>query len=146
MRAYLTANSLLAANLLSVVTSFIKLPGGLLPSYGRCPNVNKGLPSAVLLFDDSHGLRRPDYPRKRRTPFDLKAKRGREYSSGRPSLDDVERLSMGQAAKKRGTGSRRVCHRLNEFERKVCRPVLWPPRLHVSVEEPFGLKTRALSD
>lgn len=39
---------------------------------------------------------------------------------GRPSLDDVERLSRGQAARKRGTGSRAVCHRLNESERKVC--------------------------
>lgn len=119
--------SLLAANLLNVVTSFIKLPAGLLPMHVRCPNVNNGLPPAVLLFDDSHGLRRPDYSRKRRTPLELEAKRGRQYASGRPSLDDVERLSMGQAAKKRGTGSRRVCHRLNESERKVCRPVSWPP-------------------
>lgn len=36
----------------------------------------------------------------------------------RPSLDDVERISKGQAAKKRGTGSRGVPHRLNEAERK----------------------------
>lgn len=128
MRAYPTANqSLLAANLLTVVTSFIKLPGGLLPMHGRCPNISNGLPPAVLLFDDSHGHRRPDHPRKRRIPLDLEAKRGRQCSSGRPSLDDVERLSMGQAAKKRGTGSRRVCHRLNESERKVCRPGVWPP-------------------
>lgn len=28
------------------------------------------------------------------------------------------RLSRGQAAKKRGTGSRAICHRLNEMERK----------------------------
>lgn len=40
------------------------------------------------------------------------------YAKGRPSLDDVERLSHGQAAKKRGTGSRNICHRLNEMERK----------------------------
>lgn len=39
-------------------------------------------------------------------------------SSVRPSLDDVERISRGQAAKKRGTGSRNVPHRLNEMERK----------------------------
>lgn len=39
-------------------------------------------------------------------------------SSVRPSLDDVERISRGQAAKKRGTGSRAVPHRLNEMERK----------------------------
>lgn len=36
----------------------------------------------------------------------------------RPSLDDVERISRGQAAKKRGTGSRNVPHRLNEMERR----------------------------
>lgn len=48
----------------------------------------------------------------------LRAKK-KKSDSGRPSLDDVERLSRGQAAKKRGTGSRGVCHRLNESERKV---------------------------
>jgi hypothetical protein len=36
----------------------------------------------------------------------------------RPTLDDVERISMGKAAKRRGTGSRNVPHRLNEMERK----------------------------
>lgn len=36
----------------------------------------------------------------------------------RPSLDDIERISYGQAAKRRGTGSRAVPHRLNELERK----------------------------
>ena len=36
----------------------------------------------------------------------------------RPTLDDVERISKGQAAKRRGTGSRAVPHRLNEMERK----------------------------
>lgn len=35
----------------------------------------------------------------------------------RPTLDDVERISRGQAAKRRGTGSRGVAHRLNEAER-----------------------------
>lgn len=36
----------------------------------------------------------------------------------RPNLDDVERLSYGKAAfRKRGTGSRLVCHRLNRDER-----------------------------
>lgn len=39
-------------------------------------------------------------------------------ASARPSLDDVERISRGQAAKKRGVGSRAVPHRLNEAERK----------------------------
>lgn len=48
----------------------------------------------------------------------LQAKK-KKSDRGRPSLDDVERLSRGQAAKKRGTGSRGVCHRLNESERKV---------------------------
>jgi len=39
----------------------------------------------------------------------------------RPHLDDVERLSYGKGAKKqRGTGSRMVCHRLNQSER-----ILW---------------------
>lgn len=37
----------------------------------------------------------------------------------RPSLDDVERLSFGKGARKRGTGSRHVCHRLNQEERKL---------------------------
>ncbi len=36
----------------------------------------------------------------------------------RPTLDDVERISKGQAAKRRGTGSRAVPHRLNAQERK----------------------------
>ena len=39
-------------------------------------------------------------------------------SPARPSLDDVERISKGLAAKKRGVGSRQVPHRLNEDERK----------------------------
>jgi hypothetical protein len=37
----------------------------------------------------------------------------------RPTLDDVQRLSQGQRAKTRGWGSRQVCHRLNEMERKA---------------------------
>ena len=38
----------------------------------------------------------------------------------RPHLDDVERLSYGKGAKKqRGTGSRSICHRLNQNERKL---------------------------
>ncbi len=36
----------------------------------------------------------------------------------RPVLDDIERLSRGEAAKRRGTGSRQVPHRLNSMERK----------------------------
>ena len=38
-------------------------------------------------------------------------------SSVRPTIDDIEKISRGQAAKKRGTGSRAVPHRLNEKER-----------------------------
>lgn len=38
-------------------------------------------------------------------------------ASVRPTLDDVERISRGQAAKRRGTGSRAVPHRLNAAER-----------------------------
>jgi len=37
----------------------------------------------------------------------------------RPSLDDVQRISTGDAAKHRGTGSRAVPHRLNAEERKA---------------------------
>ena len=36
----------------------------------------------------------------------------------RPSLDDVERISKGNPAKARGTGSRRIPHRLNAAERQ----------------------------
>lgn len=35
----------------------------------------------------------------------------------RPTLDDVERLSEGKGARRRGTGSKYVCHRLNRDER-----------------------------
>lgn len=38
----------------------------------------------------------------------------------RPTNDDVQRLSMGKASKsERGWGSRQVCHRLNQEERKA---------------------------
>uniref|UniRef100_A0A7S1BHJ3 Uncharacterized protein n=1 Tax=Corethron hystrix TaxID=216773 RepID=A0A7S1BHJ3_9STRA len=37
----------------------------------------------------------------------------------RPNLDDVERLSYGNGTRKRGTGSKYVCHRLNQEERKL---------------------------
>lgn len=36
----------------------------------------------------------------------------------RPTLDDVQRISQGDAARSRGTGSRAVPHRLNAEERK----------------------------
>eukprot|EP00600_Ochromonadales_sp_CCMP1393_P008818 CAMPEP_0174953828 /NCGR_PEP_ID=MMETSP0004_2-20121128/76_1 /TAXON_ID=420556 /ORGANISM="Ochromonas sp., Strain CCMP1393" /LENGTH=172 /DNA_ID=CAMNT_0016201555 /DNA_START=130 /DNA_END=645 /DNA_ORIENTATION=+ len=36
----------------------------------------------------------------------------------RPTIEDIERISKGQAAKRRGTGSRAVPHRLNNAERK----------------------------
>ena len=39
------------------------------------------------------------------------------HKSIRPSIDDVERISKGLAAKRRGTGSRAVPHRLNAEER-----------------------------
>ena len=38
-------------------------------------------------------------------------------STVRPTIDDIDKISRGQAAKKRGTGSRAVPHRLNEKER-----------------------------
>lgn len=37
----------------------------------------------------------------------------------RPTLDDVERLSLGKGARKRGTGSRDIPHRLNQDERAL---------------------------
>eukprot|EP00559_Dactyliosolen_fragilissimus_P009420 CAMPEP_0184858988 /NCGR_PEP_ID=MMETSP0580-20130426/4011_1 /TAXON_ID=1118495 /ORGANISM="Dactyliosolen fragilissimus" /LENGTH=72 /DNA_ID=CAMNT_0027355383 /DNA_START=62 /DNA_END=277 /DNA_ORIENTATION=+ len=37
----------------------------------------------------------------------------------RPTTSDVERISYGKPAKKKGTGSRGVPHRLNAEERKV---------------------------
>jgi len=37
----------------------------------------------------------------------------------RPSLDDVERISYGKRANKRGTGSYNICHRLNQEERQL---------------------------
>ena len=37
----------------------------------------------------------------------------------RPTVDDVERISWGKPAKKKGTGSRGVPHRLNEEERAL---------------------------
>lgn len=42
-----------------------------------------------------------------------------EETSRRPSLNDVESLSKGNAARQRGTGSRQVPHRLNTEERKL---------------------------
>jgi hypothetical protein len=42
----------------------------------------------------------------------------------RPTVDDVQRLSEGRAAKTRGWGSRQVCHRLNADERKQYRLAL----------------------
>ena len=37
----------------------------------------------------------------------------------RPTLDDVERISYGKRANKRGTGSYNICHRLNQDERQL---------------------------
>ncbi|KAL0037189.1 hypothetical protein WJX79_004730 [Trebouxia sp. C0005] len=42
----------------------------------------------------------------------------KKNSTSRPTLDDVERISKGNAAKARGTGSRRIPHRLNAEERQ----------------------------
>lgn len=45
---------------------------------------------------------------------------GRKSKVFRPHIDDVECLSYGKGSKKqRGTGSRMVCHRLNQHERKI---------------------------
>ena len=40
------------------------------------------------------------------------------HHSARPSVEDVERISYGKRAKKRGVGSRAVPHRLNAAERE----------------------------
>lgn len=40
-------------------------------------------------------------------------------SAARPDLADVERLTRGESAKRRGTGSREVPHRLNADERAI---------------------------
>ena len=37
----------------------------------------------------------------------------------RPTMDDVDRISWGRNAKKKGTGSRGVPHRLNDDERSL---------------------------
>lgn len=44
--------------------------------------------------------------------------RWRASAIWRPNREDVDRISRGQAAKQRGTGSRAVPHRLNEEERR----------------------------
>ncbi len=45
--------------------------------------------------------------------------RASAVSPQRPSIEDVERLSRGHAARRRGTGSRAVPHRLNAVERRA---------------------------
>lgn len=52
-----------------------------------------------------------------RFPLSLPTKARSTSRAVRPTLDDVERISRGQAAKRRGTGSRAVPHRLNSLER-----------------------------
>ena len=47
------------------------------------------------------------------------------FCPGRPDISDVERISRGEGAKRRGTGSREVPHRLNEAERLAWATV-WP--------------------
>jgi hypothetical protein len=42
---------------------------------------------------------------------------GLAFASARPTLADVERLARGEAATRRGIGSRQVPHRLNDDER-----------------------------
>ena len=49
----------------------------------------------------------------------VRAMASKNKSGGRPSLQDVENISRGDAAKRRGTGSRQVPHRLNADERKL---------------------------
>ena len=66
---------------------------------------NAGVHAAVRGKEDGEELRR--------------SRRHKERSASRPSIDDVTRISRGQRAKKRGTGSRMVCHRLNAEERRT---------------------------
>ncbi|KAJ1479503.1 hypothetical protein T484DRAFT_2866810 [Baffinella frigidus] len=42
-----------------------------------------------------------------------------EMECWRPTMDDVDRISRGKPARKKGTGSRGVPHRLNDAERMV---------------------------
>lgn len=51
--------------------------------------------------------------------MEMKEERDKQRRVWRPTLEDVERISQGLAAKNRGVGSRAVCHRLNQDERKV---------------------------
>jgi len=72
----------------------------------------------VLLHLEARGLTRHFSTRVRGMASMLPRQLQLQLQSARPTLDDVERISYGQAAKKRGTGSRNVPHRLNEMERK----------------------------
>lgn len=121
-RARVLATGFVSACLPGIATSFVEVSprgtstSGTLRSTGSpqlCPTfVVSSSASPSVLRDRHHRLR-------------LYAKK-KKSDSGRPSLDDVERLSRGQAAKKRGTGSRGVCHRLNESERKARRLLMFP--------------------
>lgn len=126
-QARLLASALLMSSSIGTASCFVVAPAGggsvLLP-YAWQTRTTKTclLPSIPAQSSDdsrtraiSGRVRRQRDHRHHR----LEAKKAKAGKSGRPSLDDVERLSRGQAAKKRGTGSRGVCHRLNESERKV---------------------------
>lgn len=106
VHAQLLVKALVSSCLVGAASCFVVVtPRGVAPQR-RCPSC---FPSPLPPCQRGMGSR-------------LRAKK-KKSNSGRPSLDDVERLSRGQAAKKRGTGSRGVCHRLNESERKVrCTP------------------------
>lgn len=106
VHAQLLVKALVSSCLVGAASCFVVVtPRGVAPQR-RCPSC---FPSPLPPGQRGMGSR-------------LRAKK-KKSNSGRPSLDDVERLSRGQAAKKRGTGSRGVCHRLNESERKVrCAP------------------------
>lgn len=73
------------------------------------------LPQIVMSFSTSNYISKVNF---RRSYGSSQLLRMVKKNDVRPTLDDVERISKGQAAKKRGTGSRGVPHRLNEAERK----------------------------
>jgi hypothetical protein len=72
------------------------------------------LRSSVALTTSSSILRSTTTLRAASTSFSFES---RQDGCWRPTVNDVERISFGKPAKKKGTGSRGVPHRLNEDER-----------------------------
>lgn len=113
-----THTVLLMSHFVGIVSCFV-ISGGLYSPPSTCLPPRGGRQYYLSRLTRNAGSHMP----MKRNQHRLGAKKGKGSSAGRPTLDDVERLSRGQAAKKRGTGSRAVCHRLNESERKVQRSI-----------------------